>query len=91
VNARPDLLELLLSPDVVAALDEHIRDVVIDTIREERARVERGEWVPLTVGAARLGCTADALRMKAKRGTIESRRQGRRVYVHLDNNGASRA
>ena len=84
-----DLLERLLSDDALAALDEHVREIVIDTIREECARTERGEWVPLAVGAARLGCTADALRMRVKRKTIESRRQGRRVYVRLDSNEAS--
>jgi hypothetical protein len=83
VNAR-DRLELLLSADLLDALDELIRDVVDDALREERARAERGEWVALAVGADRLGCSADALRMRAKRKTIESRRQGRRIYVRLD-------
>ena len=33
-----DLLDLLLSPELVAALDEHVRAVVADAVRDEGGR-----------------------------------------------------
>jgi excisionase family DNA binding protein len=35
----------------------------------------------LEEAAERLGCTPDAVRMRVKRGRLDHRRQGRRVYV----------
>lgn len=84
MHERAGLLDLLLSPDLVAALDDHIRDIVAEVVLDERARAERREWLPISDAAARLGCTTDAVRMRVKRKTIESRRQGRRIYVRLD-------
>ena len=81
MNARRDLLELALSPALLEALDEHIRDVVDEAIREERARQPRRDWLTLEQGAIEYGCSVDALRMRVKRGTVESRRHGRALYV----------
>jgi hypothetical protein len=81
VSARSELLELALSPELLAALDEHIRDVVDEAIAEERRRQPKREWLTLAEGAVEYGCTKDALRMRAERGAIESMRQGRRLYV----------
>ena len=39
------------------------------------------EWLPVAGAAARLGVTTDAVRMRAKRGTIPSRKVGRRLEV----------
>jgi hypothetical protein len=83
VNAR-DRLELALSPQLLDALDEYVRDVVDGALRDKRARAERGDWVPLAVAADRMGCSTDAVRMRVNRKTIEARRQGRRIYVRLD-------
>jgi hypothetical protein len=90
VSPPRDVLELALSPELLAALDEHIREIVAEALREERARGERGKWLPLADAAERMGCSTDAVRMRVKRKTIEARRQGRRIFVRLDNNGASR-
>jgi hypothetical protein len=84
VSARRDLLGLALSPELLVALDEYIRDVVAEALIAERARVQRGEWVPLTEAATRLRCSYDAVRMRRKRGSIESRRLGGRIYVRVD-------
>ena len=40
-----------------------------------------GEWLPIADAAARLGVTTDAVRMRAKRRTIPSRKNGRRLEV----------
>ena len=81
MSDRPELLDLLLSPELVAALDEHIREVVAEAIREERARQPRREWLPLAEAAREYGCSEDALRMRVNRGSVEARRQGRRLLV----------
>lgn len=38
-------------------------------------------WLTLDQAADRLACTRDAVRMRAKRGRLETKRHGRRVYV----------
>jgi excisionase family DNA binding protein len=88
VSVRPHLLELALSRELLDALDTHIRELVAEAVRDERARTSRRDWLSADEAALQLGVSADAIRMRAKRGTIESMRQGRRVYVRL--NGASR-
>ncbi|MDP9364330.1 MAG: hypothetical protein M3Q10_08940 [Chloroflexota bacterium] len=40
-----------------------------------------GAWLPVPEAAARLGVTTDAVRMRAKRGTVPSRKVGRRLEV----------
>jgi hypothetical protein len=81
VTRRPDLLEHLLSAEVLAALDEHVREIVDERLREERARQPRRHWLTLEEGAIEYGCTRNALRMRADRGTVESRKVGRLIYV----------
>jgi hypothetical protein len=90
VTSRRDLLEAMLAPELIEALREFVREEVAEARREEHARAERGEWLPLADAAERLGCSTDAVRMRAMRKTIDARRQGRRWYVRLDN-GASHA
>jgi excisionase family DNA binding protein len=41
----------------------------------------RRAWLTLREAAEQLGCTPDAVRMRIKRGRLEHRRQGRRIYV----------
>jgi hypothetical protein len=81
VSARRELLERLLSPDVLDALDEYVREIVDEAIREERARQPRREWLPLAEAAIEYGCKVNALRMRADRGKVESKKIGRLVYV----------
>jgi excisionase family DNA binding protein len=38
-------------------------------------------WLTLDEAAEQLGVSADAVRMRVKRGRLQSRRQGRRLYV----------
>jgi hypothetical protein len=86
VSGRPDLVELLLSPELVAALDERVRELAAQAVREELARQPQRRWLPLAEAAEHYGCTPEALRMRAKRGTVEHRRQGRLIYVRAEPN-----
>jgi hypothetical protein len=81
VSDHGDLLELLLSAKLVAALEQHVREVAAQAVREELARQPQRQWLPVEQAAKRYGCTPEALRMRVKRGTVEARRQGRRLYV----------
>jgi hypothetical protein len=81
VSARRDLLERLLSPDVLEAIDEYVREIVDEQLREERARQPRREWLPVEEGAPEYGCTEAALRARARRGSVDSIKRGGRVYV----------
>ncbi len=42
---------------------------------------ERRTWLTLAEAGERLGVSPDAVRMRAKRGRLEVRHHGRRVYV----------
>jgi len=89
MTAPADLFSLLLSDELVAALDEHIREVVAEAIEQERARQPK-RWLPVTKAAKEMGCTPEALRMRCKRGSVEYYKQGRLLYVRVDptDNGA---
>lgn len=82
-----ELLRLALSPELIAALDEHMREVAAEAVREELARQSRRRWLPLAEAAEQLGCTPAAMRMRVKRGSVEARRQGRRIYVRAEAGG----
>jgi hypothetical protein len=84
VSERYDALVAAFSPEARAALDERIREVALDVAREEIARQQQRRWAPLAEAARAYGCTPDALRMRVKRGNVEHRRHGRRLYVRVD-------
>jgi hypothetical protein len=79
MSAQSELLDLLLSPEIVAAIDERVREIV----RDELARQPLRRWVPLTDAAKQRGVTPAALRARVRRGTVEARREGRLLYVRL--------
>jgi hypothetical protein len=77
-----DRLAAVLAPDVLDALDE----LVAARVAEELARLDAAgdngpRWLTLDQAAGRLGCSPAAVRMRANRGRLETRRHGRRVYV----------
>jgi hypothetical protein len=83
-----ELLERFLSADVLAALDEHVREVAADAVRDELAqRATPRRWLTLREAAERDGCSYDAMRMRAERGQVVSRREGRTVYVSAESLG----
>jgi excisionase family DNA binding protein len=76
--------------DLEQNLRETLRPLVVDVIREEvaeqiRERLsERKSWLTLAEAAELLGCSPDAVRMRARRGRLEHRYQGRRLYVSAE-------
>ena len=66
-----------------------MRPLVVELIEQELSRrldeldteVKRPRWLTLGQAAERLGCSPDAVRMRARRGRIDYRYQGRRMYV----------
>jgi hypothetical protein len=84
VTTGRDLLDLALSPEFVAALDEHIREVVAEAVREELTRQPERPWLPVAEAAPRRGCSPAALRMRIRRGTVAFRREGGLLYVPAD-------
>lgn len=73
------------------ALTEALRPLVVEVVEQEidrrLDRLERGtapRWLTLEQAAGRLGCSRDAVRMRARRGRLEHRYQGRRLYVSAD-------
>jgi hypothetical protein len=84
MNDRTDLLELLLSSELVVALTEHVREIAAEVVRDELARQSQWRWLPVAEAAKQFGCTPAALRMRVKRRTVEARRQGRRLYIRVD-------
>jgi excisionase family DNA binding protein len=69
---------------------ELLRPLVADAVRDEvdHAIADRlhppKRWLTLAEAAERLGCSPDAVRMRVRRGRLEHRYQGRRVYVSAD-------
>ena len=75
-----------VSLELPAALLESIVEAVTARVLErleQAAATGNGgpPWLTLEQAAERLGCSPDAVRMRAKRGRLEARRDGRRVYV----------
>jgi excisionase family DNA binding protein len=83
VTAR-ERLSLVLSAELLDAMEE----VVAERVRAElTARSPIGDspkWLTVDQAAERLSCSSDAVRMRVKRGRLEHRRQGRRVYVSAE-------
>jgi hypothetical protein len=68
------------APELLDALDQ----LVTERVDAELTRLAVGNgprWLTLEQAAARLGCTPAAVRMRASRGRLVTRRHGRRVYV----------
>src|SRR5690242_13395098 len=75
-------LAAVLAPDLLDALD----DLVAERVAAELARLDAQRdpgprWLTLEQAAERLGCSPAAVRMRANRGRLATRRHGRRVYV----------
>ena len=74
-------LESVLAPDVLDALEQLVHERVQAELADAAAAKNARAWLTLEEAGERLGCSPDAVRMRVKRGRLESRRQGRRVYV----------
>ena len=75
-------LAALLAPDVLDALHELVAEqVAAELARRDSAGDSEPRWLTLEQAAHRLGCSPAAVRMRASRGRLTTRRHGRRVYV----------
>jgi Helix-turn-helix domain len=74
----------VLSEEVLGLVDAYVHDLVRRVVREELAAsecLERRSWYSVDAAASRLGISPAAVRMRARRGRLETRRQGRRLYI----------
>jgi excisionase family DNA binding protein len=69
-----------LAPDVLDALEALVAEQVTAELAA-RPDSSAARWLTLDQAAERLGCSRDAVRMRASRGRLETRRHGRRLYV----------
>jgi DNA-directed RNA polymerase specialized sigma24 family protein len=82
--AARDRLAAVLAPDLVDALKELVAECVaaeLATLEASASRASSPAWLPLQQAADLLGCSRDAVRMRANRGRLKTRRHGRRLYV----------
>jgi hypothetical protein len=76
-----DRLSAVLAPDLLDALEELVAERVAAELARLDAHRDDLRWLTLGQAAERLGCSAEAVRMRASRGRLETRRHGRRLYV----------
>jgi hypothetical protein len=77
-----DRLAAVLAPELVDAFEELVAErVAAELTRLEEERDNGPPWLTLEQAADRLGCSPDAVRMRASRGRLQTRRHGRRLYV----------
>jgi hypothetical protein len=78
-------LERLLAPELLAALDEYVQLVAEDVVERNRVAADglaAGKpWLTAAEAGELLSCTAKAIRARCKRGRLEHRYMGRRLYV----------
>ena len=67
--------------ELLDAMDDVVRERVAEELSAVPARAAVPPWLSVKQAAERLDCSPDAVRMRAKRGRLESRYQGRRLYV----------
>ena len=60
----------------MSEFEAQLRELVREIVREDGS-----PWLTLDQEADRLACSVDAVRMRVKRGRLEARHHGRRVYV----------
>jgi excisionase family DNA binding protein len=75
-----DCLGAVLAPAVLDAITAFVQE----TVRAELARAPVGaerKWLTVQQAAELLSCSPDAIRMRAKRGRLEHRHQGRSLYI----------
>jgi hypothetical protein len=74
-------LGALVGPNLAGAILDALREELAAELADRRANGSEARWLTLEQAGARLGCSPDAVRMRVKRGRLETRRHGRRVYV----------
>jgi hypothetical protein len=93
VNGEPEALarqrhratlERTFSPELLRAFEEYVDERIADAV--EQLRDELGfaggkPWLTPAEAGKLLDCSAQAIRMRCKRGRLEHRHQGTRLYV----------
>lgn len=74
-------LERLLAPAVVDAIEQLVEARVREELALRDAQTVSRTWLTLEEAGEQLGCSPEAIRGRIRRGRLEARRQGRRVYV----------
>jgi hypothetical protein len=67
---------LELTPDQVEAVAARAAELVL-----ERLEIDTRPWLTTKRAADAWGCSTDAVRMRAQRGTVERKYVGRTLYV----------
>lgn len=67
--------------DALDALEDYVAARVAEAVAGASPQDDGPVWLTLEQAAARLDCSTDAVRMRVKRGRLEPRRDGRRLYV----------
>src|SRR5690242_11769313 len=75
----PDLLRMF-APELVEAIERLVDERVAAALAAQAPAADRA-WLTLEEAGEQLACTPDAVRMRVKRGRLEGRRQGRRLYI----------
>src|SRR3954454_3114063 len=83
VTPRETLLAAL-SPELVMALEQLVADRVSVELETVAQSANGRKWLTLDEAGERLGVSAAAIRMRVRRGRLDARRQGRRVYVSAE-------
>lgn len=76
-----DRLAALLSPELIEALDNLIAERIGEAMEAAGRAAPEAEWIDLGRAAELLGCSVNAVRMRGRRGRLDVRYQGRRMYV----------
>jgi excisionase family DNA binding protein len=76
-----DGLHSLFAPGLIAVIEQLVDERVAAALASMPTPDDGAPWLTLEQAAERLDCSTDAVRMRVKRGRLESRRQGRRLYV----------
>ena len=71
--------EQFFAPELVAILERFIDERI--ALANQLPAVAEPRWLTINQAAQRLGCSPDAVRMRARRGRLETRRHGRRLYI----------
>lgn len=72
-------LSLEAIAEIERLIDEHVEAGLAAIDRAPRRR-----WLSVKEAAVELACSPDAVRMRVKRGRLDSQRQGRRLYVSAE-------
>jgi hypothetical protein len=74
----------LVGPELLELLDAYVDERFAAALAAvQPPESNGGGWLTLARAAEILDTTPDAVRMRAKRGRLETRHEGRRVYVKV--------